>query len=979
MNTKEFFETILPSEGVVLIVTAEGTGFKHRGFTNIDDAAAFAADADARGVTTYHACAAYQRLPFVNEDGKYVARTQSNWLSAKAFWCDVDCGEAKAAEGKGYATQLDAAKALLQWCKDKELPYPMLVSSGRGIHAYWCLTEAVDPKTWVQGASILKSVMEASGLHIDPSRTADFSSILRPVGTHNRKDPANPLPVQMVRAQKERIEPFDFIAKLMNIFAATPGTGELPPPPSWLDSSDAESMPIPDVPLDFDIELVANKCRQVGMMRDTQGDVGYDHWRGVIGLIKHAGAGYEKAVTWSAKRGETGHANTDVQTRWDTWNSPPPTCAFFQKCNPEGCEGCPFAGKVKTPASLGRKEPEPQTQVTEVVMEDDARKTAVTIEIPEFPRGYEWNGKTMIRYVANKDGVLEAHGFCHTQFYLIERIRNALGQYEFTVRAHLPQGAVREFKLPGEVVGAGGNKLFATLGSYEVYTSNSNNSGIHMGAYIKDSINKLMQSVDVVCTHTSYGWQENGAFLLGSRLYYPDGSITEALLNGYASDKRSCFPRPKGTLEGYADQMNWLYNRAGMEPLQYLICSLWAAPLVEFCEPLYKGIPCAVTGACSGKGKTTAAIAALYAFGDAAELTLFGDKGSTLNARSALLGSMRSLPLLFDEVTNMEPKALSQLAYALSNGTEAMRLQATGGRVRFSNRESWRLQAAMTGNAHIAARLSQAGNTEAEAMRIFEIRIDDYAIPVLDPVAVSTAIATLEQNMGCAGEAYIQYLVTQRKDVQRFLLDTFDWIKDDPILAKEPKYRFFRNHMACTLTAARLMKALKVIDFDLDKLRNFAVQAARRLLTETNELNSFDPRTALERMVAEFSPRLITTPTYMVKSNEPVYRVQASPMGIVGRVIRSTPAQQDKYDGQMMLLAGAVRDWCTDNRVDMDLFATELKKLGVLKECKRRSLGRDTTVTMPQARCWILDMFAVENATVEDNDSQGDDNAKEAH
>ena len=72
-----------------------------------------------------------------DENGKLIARTSSNWLAAKAFWSDIDCGHTKALEGKGYATQKEGAKALLGWCKSKGLPFPMLVNSGRGIHAYW--------------------------------------------------------------------------------------------------------------------------------------------------------------------------------------------------------------------------------------------------------------------------------------------------------------------------------------------------------------------------------------------------------------------------------------------------------------------------------------------------------------------------------------------------------------------------------------------------------------------------------------------------------------------------------------------------------------------------------------------------------------------------------------------------------------------------------------------------------------------------
>jgi hypothetical protein len=70
-----------------------------------------------------------------------------------------------------------------------------VVVSGNGLHVYWPLSEAIDPETWLETAKRLKRMCEVAGLYADPSRTADVASILRPVGTMNRKDASMPLPV----------------------------------------------------------------------------------------------------------------------------------------------------------------------------------------------------------------------------------------------------------------------------------------------------------------------------------------------------------------------------------------------------------------------------------------------------------------------------------------------------------------------------------------------------------------------------------------------------------------------------------------------------------------------------------------------------------------------------------------------------------------------------------------------------------------
>ena len=59
-----------------------------------------------------------------------------------------------------------------------------------------------------------------------------------------------------------------------------------------------------------------------------------------------------------------------------------------------------------------------------------------------------------------------------------------------------------------------------------------------------------------------------------------------------------------------------------------------------------------------------------------------------MKAQAALLGTFGNLPVLFDEITNVEKNRLSDLCYALSNGVENMRLRSAAGRVAFSQRES---------------------------------------------------------------------------------------------------------------------------------------------------------------------------------------------------------------------------------------------------------------------------------------------------
>ena len=307
-------------------------------------------------LTVYHACAAYKEASYeavVNGETKRKYRGEPNWLRAKAFWADIDCGESKAAEGKGYVDKDSAVAAILDFCQTNGLSSPLLVDSGGGIHCYWRLSATVDPDSWRAVAGDFKAALAAAGLLVDPTRTADLSSLLRPVGTHNRKPGRDLREVTVIR-EGCVVSPQEFNAAVQT---AVTKYGVIPQQP-------LSRVPVAGLNDDLIGHLgpqiessaheVANHCAQVGKMRDTQGDVSYEQWRGVIGIIKHCVEGEPLAHEWSKRRGETGHTNTDVETRYESWNAGPATCEYFRKCNSAECVDCPQNGKITSPIQLGR-------------------------------------------------------------------------------------------------------------------------------------------------------------------------------------------------------------------------------------------------------------------------------------------------------------------------------------------------------------------------------------------------------------------------------------------------------------------------------------------------------------------------------------------------------------------------------------------------------------------------------------------------
>lgn len=196
----EFLKLVLPNEGKKCWVQIDKNKKVTQGFTDSFEALAEKVQAISRaGHDAYFACATFK---------KDSTRRTTNALACKAFWLDIDCGE-----GKPYASADIGLQALDAFADTQGLPYPFVVYSGAGLHAYWVLADSIAVNDWLPIAQSLKAVCANRGLHADPSRTADAASILRPPGTLNYKR----APAEFVKARDDEIETIsakDFVSKI---------------------------------------------------------------------------------------------------------------------------------------------------------------------------------------------------------------------------------------------------------------------------------------------------------------------------------------------------------------------------------------------------------------------------------------------------------------------------------------------------------------------------------------------------------------------------------------------------------------------------------------------------------------------------------------------------------------------------------------------------------------------------------------------
>lgn len=974
MNTLEFLQTILPEEGWKFLALGrpEHSGLAHKAYESLEVMAQAIDSYDRQPTTTvYHACAAYKAPNFEDaKTGKTKYRGESNWLKAKAFWCDIDCGADKAAEGKGYPTKTDAGRAIIGFCRQHGFPEPMVVDSGGGLHCYWPLTRTIGPKSWCRMADGFKAALKAGGVIVDPTRTADLSSVLRPVGSTNKKPGREPREVAVKRPPNP-CTPEEFADAVAR--ACVSLTAEVPVTRRYDTSINDDLIAHLGPQLESSAQEVANHCAQVAAMRDTQGDVNYEHWRGVIGIIKHCTEGFDLAVEWSARRGETGHSNTDVLTRYESWDAGPATCAFFQGCNSGGCDGCVHQGKITSPIQLGRIMPEPAEMEVPVQAEDNTIQAAT---VPELPNGYAWNNNLMVRMLPDLNGVLQPFKFCHALFYPIQRIRKPDGTFAFTIRMHLPDQRIRDFEVDTAAI-AGASDLLKALGRYELMPTNNKDASMHMTAYIRDSVHKLMHEQREVDTLTHFGWREDmSGFLLGDRLYHKDGTVRRVFIGGAAAEHKGALPDPRGNLTAYSEAVNFVYNRDNSQAAQYAFCSAYGSLLTPFGEDSYNGILMCIVSGKSGRGKTTVGAAARYGLGDATKMTFAGRSGATWNARWAILGAFKNIPVVFDEMTDMEPAQFSEMAYTISQGSDKSRLTSQGGKVGFADRHSWAQSPDLTANEDMLAKLAQHNaNTQAEAMRVVQINFGRYDVPIIKPAElVSRALEQMRDNMGCAGDVFVKYLVANQDRV-RSLFRKFESTLSTAL--PESEYRFYRNHAACTLTAAKLLTELGIVDFDMHELENFTHRMLRDQIDLVKAGNTTNPGDAVSRMVRDLSNRIIVTTGYRDTRTdsrgpeESLSRLTATPCG--RRVLgvnnpNSTEKVDPKIVGKLFLAKKEFNDWCAKNRIEPKEVIEYCRLAGWLVPwADRFNLGRGTAYTTSACAVYVFDFTAMEGAVEKTN------------
>jgi len=897
-----FLERLLPSEGLYCVAQAfPKGGFKHYFCETIDEAEKTIDVLDKQGQTVFLAQATFKTPD---------SRKQTNVEFLRNFFLDIDCGP-----GKDYPDQKEAVEALKAFVLETKLPFPAVVVSGNGLYAHWLLEEMLPEQQWKTIAYILRSVTEAYGFKVDPSRTCDSASVLRPVGATHRKDPNNPKAVRLVK-DSDPISFNEFTRLLKKAADAR----------SIVTTPLKDPKPLTDINADFYAGLettsipssgrqVAEKCLQIRKIRDARGDVSEPFWYAGLGILVFCEEGSDLCHEWSEGHEAYSETETDKKIEQRLAAAGPSTCAHLASVNPTGCTGCKFSGKIKSPIVLGRPEP----KALEVVKDDD---------IP--PEGYRRSEKGLF-YNQDERWVQ----FYDLDLYPIRlAFDESLGYETVTVKHFLPHEGWLEFTMRSSLVHDPKQMMIVMSDAHIKVVGNKEKNA--MVAYIESYMQKLQRLRKMSALYCQMGWKERQGqtlFVLGSKVFHPNREPDEASFARNVPTAAQGYTAA-GDLETWTKKTE-LFRAAHMEPYAFtLLAGGFGAPLMKFTG--YDGAMISLVGD-SGVGKTLMLRMIQSVWGYHNDLMMLRD--DTKNALVSRLGVYGNLPLTIDEVTNIDGQDLSDLVYRITQGRDKARLTKNSEEKKTLN--TWNTLAVVTTNSSLQEKLTGVKHDAgAELNRVFEYYVPAH--PIFQGAVTTDLYWTIDNNFGLAGAVYAQWLVDNADKIRPGLDRIRAMIGEKADVRNEERY--WSAIASTAIYGGLVAQSLGLVRFEVAPLVDWAVACIRAMRGEKAEMtgSSID---ILGQFIDEYAAHRL-----IVRHDSKNYAVIDAPRGALA--LRQEIDTQRLYIARQTFKMWLARRFGSYNRVKNDLLEDKILRNANL----RMTLGKGTQFGGSQQPCWEIDL-----------------------
>lgn len=898
MNTVDFLRHVLAAEGWKCVDIKLKKGFGHNWFDDVEAAAAYAQSQDAIGKTVYFACATF-KTP--------TNRKQVNVAYLKSFWGDCDVGP-----DKPYKTRQEAEDALVAFLKATGLPPPTIVYSGAsGLHLYWVLEEAISPEQWRPLAEAFRALCKQHGFHLDHTRTADHSSVLRPPETHNRKrELAEPVTVAYVSTPVALdLLPFNVGPKLLqrarNVIAAPAAKGLLQ------NAAVYDERP-------SDAHKIAVECAQIRNLRDTKGNIPYQAWL-LTGWTLHFTIQGDAIVhDWSS--GHPNYTEEETQRKLDEATAPI-KCTTFDKLN-DLCKACKHWGKISTPLQLGRTAAVPE-QLPNVVPQSREIETA----------GPYINDEKGLRLLTEdkKNQPLEVKISRWPIFVDAVGRDERNGDFSIFMTMKTPH-------MNSVSINIGQGMLFSAQGMSEVHRMGA---VIHHPDFFRDYVRRTVDSMnernEPQTRYSQMGWKDHdNAFLVGLRLYTQNQFINVQGIPEIERRAKMLGPRT-GSLAGWTAAANKLFA-LGCEPQSFALMCAFAAPFMRFLSADEGGAIVNLVSEQSATGKTTGLEAIASVWGELDGLRLLDE--DTQISRGILLGTLGNLPCVFDELHKRDPDSIRQFVTMFTSGRDKLRAKQDG-----SIREpagEWQTILILGSNVSLADILRSKNSEEAQAFRVLEL----IAEQKFTGHEGDSLRRQLKENAGWAGDAFIHHLMQPgmlpqvRAELDKIVGGLWQ-------CGFAQKHRFWVRCMACAYVAGALAADLHILNFEPGRIIKWVAEH----LLENKDVVRDNAQVLSEALYEVWASTLVVDAEWKPHTTCLVLVPPSQNRMFLGRRVRN--------NGRVYITRSWLYRWLTEHNINRTAFIKDLRNRKIIvNDNKFVTLGAGTDYnTGGQVVCIELDML----------------------
>lgn len=823
-----FYDIALPRSGVYCVSTIDvNKSVNNRFVESVDELYSLISDLSFDKSNIFVALASF----------KNYSRKADNAAFVRSFFIDLDIGE-----GKGYLTQEEALDDLQKFVDYAELPPPIRINSGRGVHAYWIMDVDIPAVEWRKYAKKFKEICMEAGLKIDPAVTADAARIMRAPDTFNYKtDPPSPthcIDHEIVEYDFEMFK--EFLGEVELSIEDILGQAE-----KGLDEETKKLLKIDNFQTLFsDIinkTLNGEGCNQVLHCITNVKTLPEPLWYAALSIARHCEDWEEAIHIISSDHPEYTRENTVRKANQSLGK--PQSCEVFNSLNPGKCDECPYRGKITNPLALGKTLKD--SEEAGGSQQDKRSKGEKIIPKALFPYVEGVNGGIyfMPAPTTTKDGKkIEESPIMITPYalYPIKRMYNEQEGESLRLRFCLPKDPAREFTLMMKDVYSS-DRLQEVLGKKGVMFPSTHTKLFEN--YFKKWCSYMIEKDSAELTRMQMGFTEDrDAFIIGNTEIRRDGTTLEAPSSPMVRNISKLL-KPFGNYDVWKHSANAL-GQPGFELHAFTLFTAFGSPLMNMTST--SGVAFCLTGP-SGSAKTGALYAALSVFGHPKDLSIFD---ATDNGMVGRFLGLHNIMLGCDEVSNKDGKILSNLIHRVSHGKSKIRMQASVNAER-DLEMSASLICCMTSNQSIYDKLTEfKSNPDGEAARLIEFTL--VPPPILADELVGAGIGKkmfdpFNFNYGHAGLDYVRYLFKVGDVRIKQLLDkwTARFHADFGAIAA---YRFYENMIAATFCGAELAVEAEILDIDINKVYAATVAHMISIRDNTIRVNYID----YASMIGEF-------------------------------------------------------------------------------------------------------------------------------